>query len=121
MIDLATTMLGGPHVLHLAAGSTSTSTVSSTPTTTAPTQNLSGISTAMGNVKGLLASLGNGVMGVGAAGGGLMFGYHALMRNMSGGDGQADAQHLAGMKKVAVGTALVVCAGAIGHFAAGAL
>ena len=96
-------------------------TLSSTLNTTAPAQNLTGIGTAMSNVKNLLGAAGNGIMGLGGGGGGLMFAYHALMRNLSGGDQQVDAHHLSAMKKVGVGTVLVVCAGAIAHFGANAL
>ena len=98
-----------------------TAALSQTLNTTAPTQSLTGISTAMGNVKNLLGAAGNGIMGLGGVGGGLMLGYHGLMRNLSGGDQQVDAHHLSAMKKVGVGTVLVVCAGAIAHFGAHAL
>ena len=67
----------------------------------------------------LTTSAGSYIMGLGATGGGLMIGYHALMRNLSGGDQQADAHHLQSIKKVAVGTALVVGAGGIAHFVGG--
>ena len=42
-----------------------------------------------------------------------------IMWNFSGGDASVDAHHLAAMKKVAVGTALVVGAGGIAHFMGG--
>lgn len=127
MIDIIANALAHTPVMHLAAGSTSTTACpgGATPLTNglcpAPTPNTGGISTAMTGVRGLLAAAGNGIMGLGGVGGGLMIGYHALMRNMSGGDQSADAQHLSAMKKVGVGTVLVVCAGAIAHFGAHAL
>lgn len=68
-------------------------------------------------ISGFLASTGTWIAGLGVPAGGLMFGYHAIMRTMSGGDAQTDAHHLAAMKKVAIGTALVVGAGGIAHFA----
>jgi hypothetical protein len=120
MIDLLNALSGG-HVMHLASGTNPSNSLSSTVNTSAPNQNLAGISTAMSRVKGLLGTATNGIMGVGGIGGALMIGYHALMRNLSGGDQSVDAHHLSAIKKVAVGTAVVVCAGAIGHFAAGAL
>lgn len=70
-------------------------------------------------ISGLVSSSSAWIAGLGAAGGGLMIGYHALMRNFSGGDAQTDAHHLAGMKKVIVGTAIVVGAGSLAHFAGG--
>ncbi len=84
------------------------------PTQTSTT-NLS--STVAGStIKNLIKSAGNWVIGLGMTGGGLMVGYHALMRNLSGGDQQADAHHLQSIKKVAVGTALVAGAGGLAHF-----
>ncbi len=126
MIDIIANALNHGPVMHLAAKTTSTTCPGGvTPLANglcpAPTPNKGGISAAMTSVRGLLASAGNGIMGLGGVGGGLMIGYHALMRNMSGGDQSADAQHLSAMKKVGVGTVLVVCAGAIAHFGAHAL
>ena len=57
--------------------------------------------------------------GLGAGGGGLMVAYHGMMRNFSGGDTQVDAHHLAAMKKVLVGTGVVVGSAGLAHFAAG--
>lgn len=68
-------------------------------------------------ISGLISSTGTWIAGLGIPAGGLMFGYHAIMRTLSGGDAQVDAHHLAAMKKVAIGTALVVGAGGIAHFA----
>ena len=76
-------------------------------------------STAGQAVSGMITSTGTWIAGLGVPAGSLMFAYHAIMRNMSGGDAQVDAHHLASMKKVAVGTALVVGAGGIAHFAGG--
>lgn len=67
-------------------------------------------------VSGFISGTGSWIAGLGVPAGGLMFAYHAIMRNMSGGDAQVDAHHLAAMKKVAIGTALVVGAGGIAHF-----
>ncbi len=70
-------------------------------------------------ISGLMGSAGTWISGLGITGGGLMVGYHALMRNLSGGDGATDAHHLQAMKKVIVGTAIVAGAGGIAHFAGG--
>lgn len=70
-------------------------------------------------ITGLVSSASGWLAGLGGTGGGLMIGYHALMRNFSGGDAQTDAHHLSAMKKVIVGTAIVVGAGGIAHFSAG--
>ena len=70
-------------------------------------------------ISNLITSTGGWVAGLGIPAGGLMIGYHAMMRNLSGGDASVDAHHLAAMKKVAVGTALVVGAGGIAHFMGG--
>jgi hypothetical protein len=70
-------------------------------------------------IKTLIKSAGTWIAGLGAVGGGTMIGYHALMRNLSGGDAQADAHHLQAIKKVAVGTAIVVGASGIAHFVGG--
>lgn len=70
-------------------------------------------------VSGLITSTGTWIAGLGIPAGGLMVAYHAIMRNMSGGDAQVDAHHLAAMKKVIVGTVLVAGAGGIAHFAGG--
>ena len=67
----------------------------------------------------LISSAGAWIAGLGAVGGGTMIGYHGLMRNLSGGDAQADAHHLQAIKKVAVGTAIVVGASGIAHFIGG--
>ena len=70
-------------------------------------------------ISGLMGSTGMWISGLGITGGGMMVGYHALMRNLSGGDGATDAHHLQAMKKVIVGTAIVAGAGGIAHFAGG--
>ncbi len=70
-------------------------------------------------ITSLITSTGGWLAGLGMPAGGLMIGYHAIMRNLSGGDASVDAHHLAAMKKVAVGTALVVGAGGIAHFMGG--
>lgn len=70
-------------------------------------------------ISGMLSSTGTWIAGLGVPAGGLMVAYHAIMRNMSGGDAQVDAHHLAAMKKVIVGTVLVAGAGGIAHFAGG--
>lgn len=95
------------HVATLA--STGTGTVSA---------NL-GTTKAAGAITTLITSGGGYLAGLGGTGGGLMIAYHALMRNMSGGDQQADAHHLQSIKKVAVGTAMVVGAGGMAHFIGG--
>lgn len=78
-----------------------------------------GATTAGQAITGLLGSAGTWISGLGITGGGLMVAYHALMRNLSGGDGATDAHHLQAMKKVIVGTAVVAGAGGIAHFAGG--
>ncbi len=70
-------------------------------------------------ISGLMNSAGTWIAGLGVSGGALMVGYHALMRNLSGGDGATDAHHLQGIKKVVIGTAIVAGAGGIAHFAGG--
>lgn len=70
-------------------------------------------------LKTLVSSGGTWIAGLGAVGGGTMIAYHGLMRNLSGGDAQADAHHLQAIKKVAVGTAVVVGASGIAHFIGG--
>nr|WP_031942655.1 hypothetical protein [Sulfobacillus thermotolerans]AEP14288.1 putative conjugation protein [Sulfobacillus thermotolerans] len=70
-------------------------------------------------ISSLMGSAGTWISGLGITGGGLMIAYHALMRNLSGGDGATDAHHLQAMKKVIVGTAIVAGAGGIAHFAGG--
>ena len=70
-------------------------------------------------ISSLITSSGTWIAGLGIPAGGLMIAYHAIMRNFSGGDASVDAHHLAAMKKVAVGTALVVGAGGIAHFFGG--
>lgn len=64
----------------------------------------------------LLSSGGGWIAGLGATGGGVMLGYHALMRNFND-DPQATSHHTASMKKVLVGTAIVAASGAIAAFA----
>ena len=66
-------------------------------------------------ISSLITSTGGWIAGLGIPGGGLMIGYHAIMRNFSGGDAQTDAHHLSAMKKVAVGTAIVAGAGGLAH------
>lgn len=70
-------------------------------------------------ISSLTTNLGGWLAGLAIPGGGLMIGYHALMRTFSGGDAQTDAHHLSAMKKVIVGTAIVAGAGGIAHFAGG--
>ena len=72
-------------------------------------------------ISSLITNTGGWMAGLGIPGGGLMIGYHALMRNFSGGDAQTDAHHLAAMKKVAVGTAIIAGAGGLAHFMGGVL
>jgi hypothetical protein len=60
----------------------------------------------------LLNAAGGWISGLGAAGGGTMVGYHALMRNLND-DPQSVAHHTASMKKVIVGSVIIVAAGAI--------
>ncbi len=95
-------MFGLLHHTYLAAGTTS---IASTKAGQA--------------ISSLVSSTGTWVAGLGIPGGGLMIAYHAILRNFSGGDASVDAHHLAAMKKVAVGTALVVGAGGIAHFMGG--
>lgn len=68
------------------------------------------------NFQTFLTNAGGWIATLGAAGGGLMLGYHALMRNLND-DPQMVAHHTASMKKVLVGTAIVAAAGAIAAFA----
>ena len=68
-------------------------------------------------ISSLVTSLGGWVAGLGVPAGGLMVAYHAVMRTFSGGDAQTDAHHLAAMKKVLWGTAVVAGAGGIATFA----
>lgn len=70
-------------------------------------------------IASLITGMGGWIAGLGIPAGGLMVGYHAVMRNFSGGDAQTDAHHLAAMKKVIVGTAIIAGAGGIAHFAGG--
>lgn len=125
MIDIIANALNHGPVMHLAAKLTACppgetwSAAKSLCLGAAPSGG--GKSQAMHSLQGLLATVGNGIMGLGSVAGGLMLGYHALMRNLSGGDPQVDAQHLNAMKKVGVGTVLIVCAGAIAHFGVHAL
>jgi len=70
-------------------------------------------------INSLVASATAWLAGLSATGGGLMIGYHALMRNFSGGDAATDAHHLQAMKKVLVGTAIATGAAGLAHFAAG--
>ena len=70
-------------------------------------------------ISGLISGAGTWIGGLGVAGGGLMVGYHAIMRNFSGGDASTDAHHLGQIKKVLVGTAVVAGAGGLAHFAGG--
>lgn len=72
-------------------------------------------------ISGLISSSAAWLVGLAIPAGGLMIGYHAVMRNMSGGDAQTDAHHLSAIKKVAVGTALVAGAAGIAHFMGTAL
>ena len=67
----------------------------------------------------LLSSAGGWISGLGVVGGGTMLGYHALSRNLND-DPQQVAHHTASMKKVLVGTAIIVAAGGLAHFVAGA-
>ncbi|AUW92631.1 hypothetical protein BXT84_00580 [Sulfobacillus thermotolerans] len=71
------------------------------------------------DISSLITSTGTWIAGLGIPAGGLMVAYHAIMRNMSGGDAQTDAHHLSAMKKVLVGTIIVAGAGGIAHFAGG--
>ena len=72
-------------------------------------------------ISGFVTGAGGWLAGLGIPAGGLMIGYHALMRTFSGGDAQTDAHHLAAMKKVLVGTVIVAGAGGLAHFAGGLL
>lgn len=72
-------------------------------------------------ISGLVSSSSAWLGGLAVPAGGLMIGYHAVMRNISGGDAQTDAHHLSSMKKVAVGTAIVAGAAGIAHFMGTAL
>ncbi|MCY0886097.1 MAG: hypothetical protein OWV35_09485 [Firmicutes bacterium] len=74
---------------------------------------------AASTISSLITSAGTWIAGLGVSAGGLMVAYHALMRNLSGGDGATDAHHLQAMKKVIVGTAIVAGAGGLAHFAGG--
>ncbi len=57
------------------------------------------------NVTTLLSTASGWMAGLSATGGGLMVGYHAVMRNLND-DPQAVAHHTGSMKKVLVGTAI---------------
>lgn len=90
------------HHVYLAAGNTNIAT------------------TAAGtNIKSFVTNTGAWLAGLGIPVGSGMFAYHAVMRNISGGDQQADAHHLSAMKKVVIGTIAVVGAGGVAHFAGG--
>lgn len=78
-----------------------------------------GSTAAATTISTLISSAGTWIAGLGATGGGLMIGYHGLMRSLSGGDAQADAHHLQSIKKVAAGTAVVVGSAGIAHFIGG--
>ncbi|NMP24468.1 hypothetical protein [Sulfobacillus harzensis] len=84
----------------------------------ASTTNL-GATKAGQTIKSLVTNTGGWVAGLGIPAGGLMIGYHAIMRNLSGGEAATDAHHLQAMKKVLVGTAIVAGAGGLAHFAGG--
>jgi hypothetical protein len=74
----------------------------------------------VGKLQSFLGTATGWVTGLAAAGGGLMFGYHALMGHVfSGGDPQVQAVHQASMRRVLIGTVLVVAASGIAHFVAG--
>ena len=103
-------MFGLLHHIYLAGGTTGT--------TGAVTSSI-GSTKAGQAISSLVSSSGTWIAGLGIPAGGLMIAYHAVMRNFSGGDASVDAHHLAAMKKVAVGTALVVGAGGIAHFMGG--
>jgi hypothetical protein len=67
----------------------------------------------------ILATLKSGVTavgGLGTAGGGLMVAYHALARNLND-DPQSVAHHTASIKKVLVGTAIVMGSGLLASVA----
>ena len=102
-------MFGLLHHFYLAQGTTGTTGAASSISGTKAGQAISS----------LVSSSGTWIAGLGIPAGGLMIAYHAIMRNFSGGDASVDAHHLAAMKKVAVGTALVVGAGGIAHFMGG--
>ncbi|MCL6562181.1 MAG: hypothetical protein K6U87_04155 [Firmicutes bacterium] len=67
----------------------------------------------------LLTSATGWIAGLGVLGGGLMIGYHGLMRMFSGGDAATDAHHLSAMKKVIYTTAIVSGGAGLVHFLAG--
>ncbi len=67
----------------------------------------------------ILATLKNGglaVTGLGTAGGGFMTAYHALARNLND-DPQSVSHHTASIKKVLVGTAIVMGSGLLASVA----
>lgn len=70
-------------------------------------------------VSSLVTGLGGWIGGLAIPAGGLMVAYHGVMRMIGGGDAQTDAHHLAAMKKVLWGTALVAGAGGLAHFMGG--
>lgn len=74
----------------------------------------------VGKLQTFLGDATGWVTGLAAVGGGLMFAYHALMGHVfSGGDPQVQATHQASMRKVLIGTVLVVAASGIAHFLVG--
>lgn len=60
----------------------------------------------------MLTSAGQWIAGIATAGGGTLLGYHALSRNFVE-DPQMVAHHTASMRKVVVGTIIVVASGLI--------
>ena len=82
---------------------------------------LAGAQQAVHHVTGMLGTATGWLTGLGAGGGGVMVGYHQVMRMFSGGDPQVDAHHQSATKKVLVGACVVAGAGALAHFAVGVI
>ena len=71
-----------------------------------------GLSGILAHIQTLLTTAGTGVLALGVPGGGLMIGYHALMRNLID-DPQSVGHHTSSIRKVLVGTAIIGAAGAL--------
>lgn len=64
------------------------------------------------DMKTLLTNAGHWIAGIATVGGGTLLGYHALARNFVE-DPQMVAHHTASMRKVIVGTIIVIASGII--------
>ncbi len=71
-----------------------------------------GLSGILAHIQTLLTTAGTGVTALGVPGGGLMVGYHALMRSLND-DPQSVAHHTSSIRKVLVGTAMIAGSGVL--------